>query len=31
LDRNISGLKTLRWVSTPISGPGTMPVYWRWS
>ena len=31
LDRNISGLKTLRWVGGPIPQLGAMPIYWRWS
>jgi hypothetical protein len=31
LDRNISGLKTLRWLGDPIPRPGAMPIYWRWS
>jgi hypothetical protein len=32
-DRNISGLKTLRWVGSPIPIPGALPVptYWMWS
>jgi len=29
LDRNISGLKILRWVSVPIPLPGAMPICWR--
>jgi hypothetical protein len=31
LDRNISELKTLRWVYGPIPQLGAMPIYWRWS
>lgn len=31
LDRNISWLKTLRWVGSPIPGLGVLPSYWRWS
>jgi hypothetical protein len=27
LDRNISGLKTLKWVGGPIPQPGAMPIY----
>lgn len=31
LDRNISELKTLRWLCGPIHRQGSMPIYWRWS
>ena len=31
LDKNISGLKTLRWVCCPILPLGAVPIYWRWS
>ena len=31
LDRNISGLKTLRWVDAPMPLLGAMPICWRWS
>jgi hypothetical protein len=31
LDRNISGLKTLRCVGGPIPRPGAVPIYWKWS
>lgn len=30
LDRNISPLKTLRWVGSPIPQPGAMPIYRYW-
>jgi hypothetical protein len=30
LDRNISGLKFLRWVGGPIPKRWAMPIYWRW-
>jgi hypothetical protein len=31
LDRNFSGLKSLRWVDSPIPPPEAVPICWRWS
>jgi hypothetical protein len=31
LDRNISGIKILRWVGGLIPQLGAMSIYWRWS
>jgi hypothetical protein len=31
LNRNISGLKILRWMGAPIPQPGDLPICWRWS
>jgi hypothetical protein len=31
LDRNIAGLKILRWVGGSIPQLGVVPIYWRWS
>jgi len=31
LERNISGLKTLRWVGVPIPRAEAVPIYCRWS